>query len=100
MNVNLSRPCLCVVLDHFTKINARQACNVMYPLGKVLLLAGAACDDREDIRLDCRFPNAHLALLRGFAEFHFGIPCADWLRSILNRIDPDLFMDRQLLVVS
>jgi len=37
-----------------------------------------------------------LALLRGFAEFHSGIPCADWLRGILNCIDPDPFMDRQL----
>jgi hypothetical protein len=36
---------------------------------------------------------ALLALLRGFAEFHFGIPRADWLRSIMNHIDPDLFMD-------
>jgi hypothetical protein len=31
--------------------------------------------------------------LRGFAEFHYGIPCADWLRCIMNRIDPGLFMD-------
>jgi hypothetical protein len=36
---------------------------------------------------------AHLALLRGFAEFHFGIPGADWLHSIMSRIDPDLFMN-------
>jgi hypothetical protein len=36
---------------------------------------------------------AHLALLHGIAETHFGIPRADWLRSIMNRIDPDLFMD-------
>jgi hypothetical protein len=36
---------------------------------------------------------AHLALLRGFAEFHFGIPRADWLHSIMSRIDPDLFMN-------
>jgi hypothetical protein len=27
---------------------------------------------------------AHLALLRGFAEFHFGIPRADWLRSMMK----------------
>ena len=29
--------------------------------------------------------------LRGFAEFHHGIPCADWLRTVMNRINPDLF---------
>src|SRR5205814_2501003 len=34
---------------------------------------------------------AHLSFLRGFAEFHFGIPCVDWLRTVMNRIDPDLF---------
>jgi predicted transposase YbfD/YdcC len=50
----------------------------------------ASGDDYEDI---VDWGNAHLAFLRGFAEFHFGIPCADWLRSIMNRIDPDLFMD-------
>jgi len=27
-----------------------------------------------------------------FCEFHCGIPCADWLRTVMNRIDPDLFM--------
>jgi hypothetical protein len=26
-------------------------------------------------------------------EVDFGIRCADWLRSIMNRIDPDPFMD-------
>ena len=26
-------------------------------------------------------------------NFHFGIPCADWLRCVMNRIDPKLFMD-------
>jgi predicted transposase YbfD/YdcC len=35
----------------------------------------------------------HHSFLRGFAEFHFGIPCADWLRCIMNRIDPGLFRD-------
>ena len=33
----------------------------------------------------------HLAFLRRFSEFHFGIPCADWLRTLMNRLDPDLF---------
>jgi tetratricopeptide (TPR) repeat protein len=39
---------------------------------------------------DCN--EAHLSFLRGFAEFHYGIPCADWLRTVMNRINPDLFM--------
>src|SRR3984885_3479697 len=50
----------------------------------------AGGDDYEDI---VDWGEAHLAFLRGFAEFHFGIPCPDWLRCIMNRIDPNLFMD-------
>jgi hypothetical protein len=42
-------------------------------------------DDYDDI---VDWGKAHLAFLRGFAEL-----CADWLRCIMNRIDPDLFMD-------
>jgi hypothetical protein len=33
-----------------------------------------------------------VSLVRRGSEFHFGIPCADWLRTVMNRIDPDLFM--------
>jgi predicted transposase YbfD/YdcC len=90
-----ARPRLRALLDHFAKIkDTRQAWKVMYPLREVLLLVVcgtiASGDDYDDI---VDWGNAHLAVLRGFAEFHFGIPCADWLRSIMNRIDPDLFMD-------
>lgn len=49
----------------------------------------ANCDDYEDI---VDWGKAHLPFLRGFSEFHFGIPCVDWLRTVINRIDPDLFM--------
>jgi len=45
-------------------------------------------DDYEDI---VDWGKAHLSFLRGFAEFHYGIPCADWLRTVMNRINPDLF---------
>jgi hypothetical protein len=31
---------------------------------------------------------------RRLAESHYGIPCADWLRTVMNRINPDLFMAR------
>jgi hypothetical protein len=31
---------------------------------------------------------------RRLAEFHYGIPCADWLRTVMNRINPDLFLAR------
>src|SRR6202030_629218 len=32
-----------------------------------------------------------LDFLRRFSEFHFGVPCERWLRSLVNRIDPGLF---------
>jgi hypothetical protein len=87
--MNLSRPRLRALLHHFAKINdARQAWKVMDPLREVLFLVVCgkipSDDDYDDI---VDWGNAYLALLCGFAEFHFGIPCADWLRSI-NRIDP------------
>ena len=66
----------------------------MYPLREVLFLVVcgtiASGDDYDDI---VDWGKAHLAFLRGFAEFLFGIPCADWLRCVMNRIDPKLFMD-------
>ena len=48
----------------------------------------ASGDDYEDI---VDWGKGHLTFLRGFAEFHYGIPCVDWLRTVMNRIDPDLF---------
>jgi hypothetical protein len=49
----------------------------------------AGGDDYEDI---VDWGKAHLSFLRGFAEFHHGSPCADWLRTVMNRINPELFM--------
>jgi len=48
----------------------------------------ASGDDYDDI---VDWGEAHLPFLRRFSEFYFGIPCADWLRTVMNRIDPDLF---------
>lgn len=80
-------------LEHFSAIeDTRQSCKVMYPLGEVLLLVVcatmAACDDYDDIVL---WGNKHLDVLRRLQPYHFGIPCADWLRGVMNRIGPDLF---------
>ena len=90
-----ARPRLAALLDHFAEIaDTRQSWKVMYPLREVLFLVVcgtiASGDDYDDI---VDWGEAHLAFLRGFAEFHFGIPCTDWLRCIMNRIDPKLFMD-------
>ena len=64
----------------------------MYPLAEVLLLVTcatiASCDDFDDI---VAWGENNLDFLRGFSEFHFGIPCERWLRSLVNRIDPVLF---------
>jgi predicted transposase YbfD/YdcC len=81
------------LLEHFSAIkDDRQPCKVMYPLKEVLLLVVcgtmAACDDYDDIVL---WGKTHLAFLRRLQNYHFGIPCADWLRVVMNRIGPDLF---------
>lgn len=88
-----AKPRLRALLDHFAKIkDTRQSWKVAYPLREVLLLVVcgtiASGDDYEDI---VDWGKAHLPFLRGFAEFHFGIPCADWLRCVMNRINPELF---------
>jgi predicted transposase YbfD/YdcC len=88
-----AKPRLRLLLDHFAQIkDTRQAWKVAYPLREVLFLVVcgtiANCDDYEDI---VDWGRAHLSFLRQFAEFHFGIPCVDWLRTVMNRIDPELF---------
>jgi predicted transposase YbfD/YdcC len=88
-----AKPRLRLLLDHFSQIeDTRQAWKVAYPLREVLFLVVcgtiANCDDYDDI---VDWGNAHLSFLRGFAEFHHGIPCTDWLRTMMNRVDPDLF---------
>jgi len=89
-----AKPRLRLLLDHFSQLkDTRQAWKVAYPLVEVLFLVVcgtiAGGDDYEDI---VDWGKAHLSFLRGFAEFHHGIPCADWLRTVMNRINPDLFM--------
>jgi len=86
-------PSLRLLLDHFAALRDwRQPCKVMYPLHEVVLLVVcgtiAGADDYDDI---VDWGEAHLAFLRRFSEFHFGLPCADWLRVVMNRIDPGLF---------
>jgi predicted transposase YbfD/YdcC len=93
MEVWSAKPQLRVLLDHLATIkDTRQAWKVAYPLREVLFLVVcgtiASGDDYDDI---VDWGEAHLAFLRGFSEFHYGIPCADWLRTVMNRIDPQLF---------
>src|ERR1700731_5339570 len=93
MEIWSAKPQLRVLLDHFGAIaDTRQSWKVAYPLREVLFLVVCGTiangDDYEDI---VDWGKAHLSFLRGFAEFHYGIPCADWLRTVMNRIDPELF---------
>lgn len=87
------KPQLRVLLDHLGQIaDTRQRWKIAYPLREVLFLAVcgtiASGDDYDDI---VDWGEAHLSFLRRFSEFHHGIPCADWLRTVMNRVDPDLF---------
>src|SRR5213078_4760023 len=84
---------LALLLQHFSKLgDDREPWRVMYPLKEVLLLVTcatiASCDAFDDI---VAWGKHHLGFLRRFAEFHYGIPCARWLRALVNRIDPILF---------
>jgi len=84
---------LALLLEHFSELSDdREAWRVLYPIKEVLFLVVcatiASCDDFEDI---VEWGKQHLDFLRRFAEFHHGIPCARWLRDLVNRIDPILF---------
>src|SRR3984893_17772293 len=93
MEVCSAKPQLRVLLDHLATIkDSRQSWKVAYPLREVLFLVIcgtiASGDDYDDI---VDWGEAHLSFLRRFSEFHHGIPCADWLRTVMNRINPELF---------
>jgi len=93
MEMVSTKPQLRVLLDHLGTIkDTRQPWKVAYPLREVLFLVVCgtiACGDDYDDIVD--WGEAHLSFLRRFCEFHHGIPCADWLRTVMNRIDPELF---------
>jgi predicted transposase YbfD/YdcC len=84
---------LALLLKHFSELDDdREAWRVLYPIKEVLLLVVcatiASCDDFDDI---IEWGEQHLDFLRRFSEFYHGIPCARWLRDLVNRIDPALF---------
>jgi DDE family transposase len=87
------KPRLRRLLDHFSAVtDPREQWRVAYPLPEVLLLVVcgtiASCDDYDDI---VDWGGAHLAFLRRFLPYFHGIPCADWLRTLMNRVDPEVF---------
>jgi predicted transposase YbfD/YdcC len=87
------RASLSLLLEGFSRLeDGRDPWRVMYPLSEVLLLLTcatiASCDDFDEIVL---WGEHHLDFLRRFGEFHFGIPCERWVRTLVNRVDPVLF---------
>jgi hypothetical protein len=93
MDEEVPRARLAVLLKHFSRLgDDREPWRVAYPLKEVLLLLTcatiASCDDFDDI---CAWGRHHLDFLRGFCEFHHGIPCERWMRKLVNRVDPIMF---------
>ena len=93
LDEELPRARLGLLLQHFSALDdEREPWRVMYPLNEVLLLVTcatiASCDDFDDI---VAWGEHHLKFLQRFSEFHHGIPCERWLRTLVNRIDPLLF---------
>jgi hypothetical protein len=93
MKTLCEKPRLRRLLDHFSAVtDPREQWRVGYPLPEVLLLVVcgtiASCDDYDDI---VDWGEAHLAFLRRFLPYFHGIPCADWLRTLMNRVDPEVF---------
>src|SRR3954447_1838556 len=93
MKTLCEKPRLRRLLDHFSAgTDPREQWRVAYPLPEVLLLVVcgtiASCDDYDDI---VDWGEAHLAFLRRFLPYFHGVPCADWLRTLMNRVDPEVF---------
>jgi predicted transposase YbfD/YdcC len=93
LDEEVPRARVAVLLKHFSQLgDDREPWRVMYPLDEVMLLVTcatiASCDDFDDM---CAWGRHHLDFLRGFSEFHYGIPCERWMRKLVNRVDPILF---------
>lgn len=87
------RDSLRLMLDHFGRVeDPREPWRVRFPLAELLFLVTSAsiagCDDYDEV---VAWGNEHLAFLRQHGEFYFGVPKEDWLRTLINRIDPALF---------
>jgi predicted transposase YbfD/YdcC len=82
-----------LLLDHFGVVDdPREPAKVKFPLDEVLFLVTCAtisgCDDYDEI---ADWGELHLDFLRRHSEYYFGTPKEDWLRTIMNRIEPALF---------
>jgi predicted transposase YbfD/YdcC len=93
MDQEPTRDSLRLLLQHFSRVeDPRDPWRVRFQLSELLFLVTSAsiagCDDYDEI---VAWGNRHLAFLRQHSEFYFGVPKEDWLRTLMNRIDPALF---------
>lgn len=93
MDQEPARDSLRLMLQHFSRVeDPRDSWRVRYQLSELLFLVTSAsiagCDDYDEI---VAWGDAHLDFLRQHGEFYFGVPKEDWLRTLMNRIDPNLF---------
>jgi predicted transposase YbfD/YdcC len=89
----LVKNCLALLLDHLSDVpDPREPAKVHFPLREVLFLVTCAsvagCDDYDEIAY---WGEVNLPFLKTYAEYFFGVPKEEWLRTLLNRIDPELF---------
>ncbi len=82
-----------LLLRHFSEIDdQRDPYRVMFPLNEILFLLTCAtissCDDFDDI---VAWGEHNLPFLRQFSAYENGIPCARWIRALVNRVPPALF---------
>lgn len=87
------RDSLRLLLKHLGQVpDQRDPAKVRFPLREVLFLVTCAtmagCEDYDEI---VDWGEINLDFLRRHEEFYFGIPKEDWLRTLMNRIDPALF---------
>ena len=97
---DVPRARVALLLEHFSRLeDDREPWRIVYPLSEVLLLLTCAtissCDDFDEIAAWGKY---HLDLLRKFAPYYNGIPCERWLRALVNRIDPQLWPGRHILI--
>ena len=93
LDEEIPRARVALLLKEFSVIkDDREPWRIVFPLKEVLLLVVcgtiAGCDDFDDM---VAWGEHHIDFLRRFCEFHHGIPCERWLRTLFNRVDPILF---------
>jgi predicted transposase YbfD/YdcC len=89
----MDRPASGPLLDHCSALkDSRQQAKVLHPLPEIilLLLCGtlAGADDFVEIAL---WGGEHLAFLRRFLPYRYGIPSHDTLGEVVAALDPELF---------